>query len=155
MFRRSAHVLAVLAFGVAVLTGACAPSESSPDDVTVGGLDYAFQAPDTLPPGPTVFHFENRGEVRHEMVLVRLKEGVTMQQLMEGVQSGSEPGEFIEGGPGILLAQPGQTTAAGLLVDLVPGRTYALVCNLRDTPDAQPHAALGMRDSFVVREATG
>lgn len=154
MFRRTFLGSVSLALGIGFLAVACAPSES-PNAVTVGGLDYAFQAPDTLPAGPTVFRFENRGEVRHEMILVRLKEGVTIQQLMDGVQSGSDPSEFLEGGPGILLAQPGQTTEARLLVDLLPGRTYALVCNLRDSPDTQPHTVLGMRDSFYVREAAG
>ena len=154
MLARTPSVPVVLALLIGALGTACTASES-PNEVTVAGLDYAFQAPDTLPPGPTVFRFENRGEVRHEMILVRLKEGVTLQQLMEGVQGGSDPSEFLEGGPGILLAQPGQTTAAGLLVDLLPGRTYALVCNLRDSPDAQPHTALGMRDRFYVREEAG
>ncbi len=137
-----------LAIGAAWLAGCT--GASSPNEVTVIGLDYAFRAPDTLPPGPTTISFENRGEVDHEMILVRLKEGVTLDEVMEAARSGGEARDFTEGGPGILIADPGQTAASRLLVDLLPGRTYALVCNFRDEPDAQPHTALGMRATFEV-----
>lgn len=143
-----------LALGVTVLAVACAPTDAT-NEVTVGGLDYAFEAPDTLPPGPTAFHFENRGEVRHELILVRLQEGVTMEDVLTGLQEGADSEEFVEGGLGILVVRAGQSSANRLLVDLMPGRTYALICNLRDSPEAQPHTALGMRDSFYVREAAG
>lgn len=141
--------LALAAVGLAGLAGACSVQDS-PNEVTVVGLDYAFQAPDTLPPGRTEFAFENRGEVDHEMILVRLKEGVTLEEVMEGVRGGDDPGVYTEGGPGILIAGPGQTTASRLAVELLPGRTYALVCNFRDEPDDPPHTALGMRSTFEV-----
>lgn len=144
--------LTCLALMATVVGIACAPTDST-NEVTVGGLDYAFDAPDTLSAGPTVFTFENRGQVRHEMILVRLQEGVTLDSVMQGLQNDADPSDFIEGGPGILLANAGETTASQLYVDLMPGRTYALLCNLTDSPDARPHVALGMRDSFYVREA--
>lgn len=125
---------------------------TGPNEVTVIGLDYAFGGVGTLPPGPTAIAFENRGEVDHEMILVRLKEGVTLEQLMEAARSEGDPRELTEGGPGILIASPGQTTASRLLVDLEAGRTYALVCNFQDEPDAPPHTALGMLAAFQVSE---
>lgn len=137
--RLLAGAIALAAAGLAGCSAAPAPNE-----LTVIGLDYAFTAPDTLPPGPTVIAFENGGEVDHEMILVRLKEGVTLDQVMEAVRGGGDPREFTEGGPGILIAAPEQTTASRLLVDLQPGRTYALVCNFQDEPEAPPHTALGM-----------
>lgn len=135
--------------GLAMLLSGCAKDET-PNDVTVVGIDYAFDAPDTLPPGATAIAFENRGKVPHEMILVRLKEGITLEKLMEGVGRGGDPREFTEGGAGILIAAPGETTAGRLLVDLLPGWRYALVCNFQDEPDAPPHIALGMRSSFAV-----
>lgn len=143
-----------LALGVAGLAGlqtGCG-SKPPPNEVTVVGLDYAFQAPDTLPAGPTAVAFENRGEVDHEMILVRLKEGVTLDQVMEALRTGGEPRDFTEGGPGILIAGPGRATESRLLVDLLPGRTYALVCNFQNEPDAPPHTQLGMRTSFQVAD---
>ena len=150
-FRSNISLLAVLT--VALLSVACSSGES-PNQVTVVGNDYVFQAPDTLPPGPTLFAFENQGEVRHEVVLVRLTEGTTMEQIMEAAQGGGDPSSLTEGGVGILLADPGQSAATRLHADLVPGRTYALICNLTDGPEEVPHTQLGMRDSFYVREAS-
>ena len=54
----------------------------SPRAVTVIGLDYAFQAPDTLPAGPATLSLLNRGTVRHELILYLLNEG-------------RNPGEFL------------------------------------------------------------
>lgn len=147
---RSTALLVLAAAGLTAASSACSPER--PNQVTIVGLDYAFEAPDTLPPGPTVFAFENRGEVDHEAILVQLREGVTLDELMQAVREGADPGDFTEGGPGILIAAPGETTASRLLVDLVPGRTYALVCNFRDEPDDPPHTVLGMRGSFAVAE---
>ncbi len=140
------------AAGLVLLLPGCA-TEEPPNEVTVIGIDYAFDLPDTLPPGPTAIAFENRGDVAHEMILVRLKEGVTLEDVMQGIQAGANPDELTEGGPGILMAGPGETAASRLLVDLLPGHTYALVCNFQDEPDAPPHTALGMRSSFHVADA--
>lgn len=134
----------------AILWLASCTGSAPPNEVTVVGVDYAFAAPDSLSSGPTAIAFENRGEVRHEMILVRLKEGVTLAEVLEAAQGGGDPEDYTEGGPGILIAGPGQTAASRLLVDLLPGRTYALVCNFRDEPDAPPHTALGMTASFRV-----
>ena len=134
----------------AILPG-CAVEETT-NEVTVVGIDYAFDAPDTLPPGLTAIAFENRGRFPHEMILVRLKEAVTLEEIMQAVQGGGDPSEFTEGGPGILIAGPGKTAASRLLVDLIPGRTYALVCNFRDEPEAPSHTELGMRSSFRVSD---
>src|SRR5258706_4327107 len=51
--------------------------------VAVVGSDYAFiQFPATIAAGPTRFSFENRGNVRHEMSVVLLKAGVTVEDVM-------------------------------------------------------------------------
>lgn len=140
-------------FGLLVLFAGCA-NEQPLNEVTVVGVDYAFEVPDVLPPGPTAIAFENRGEVAHEMILVRLKEGVTLENMLQVAQSGTNPDELTEGGPSILMAAPGERAATRLLVDLVPGRTYAVACNFRDEPAAQPHVALGQRTSFRVAQTT-
>lgn len=123
-----------------------------PNELTIIGVDYAFGGPHTLPPGPTAITFENRGQVEHEMILVRLKKGVTLDQVMEGVASGDDPTDFTEGGSGILIVGPGQTTASRLLVDMMPGRTYVLVCSLQSGPEGKPHLQLGMVSTLQVSE---
>ncbi len=138
--------------GVLALVGgvACTAREDAVNDVAVTGTDYAFDAPETLPPGQTSFTFANAGQVPHEMILVRLKESVTLPQLLEAVGGGADPAQFTEGGVAILIASPGDTAGTRMLVDLLPGRTYALVCNFEDGEGKPPHMALGMVKSIAV-----
>lgn len=113
-------------------------------EVTVLGHDYAFQLPDSLPAGPTAFAFENVGEVPHEMILVGLQEGATLDEVMARQRAGGDWRALLEPGAAILIADPGERSNARVLADLEAGRTYALVCNFRDTDDAPPHTELGM-----------
>jgi hypothetical protein len=143
VFGRLVALVAVLLFGSPVIVVA-----QSPRAVTVIGLDYAFQAPDTLPAGSTTLSLINRGAVRHEVLLFLLNEGV-------------RPGEFLRatveqrlslGHPvGAVFAEPGQTAAAQLVVDLARGRSYVLLCVIRDAPDKPPHVTLGMAKALMVR----
>ena len=120
----------------------------SPRAVTVIGLDYAFQAPDTLQAGPTTLSLLNRGTVRHEVLLFLLNEG-------------RSPGEFLRSAlderismgraVGALFAEPGQPAGAELVVDLTRGRSYLFLCVIRDAPDKPPHVALGMAKALVVK----
>jgi hypothetical protein len=120
----------------------------SPRAVTVIGLDYAFQAPDTLPAGPATLSLLNRGTVRHELILYLLNEG-------------RNPGEFLRstleerlsmGRPvGVIFADPGQPARAQLVVDLAQGRSYVFLCVIRDAPDKPPHVALGMAKALIVK----
>jgi hypothetical protein len=143
---RTTRVAPMLALGAGLLVSlACSPR---PRETTVVGTDYAFQLEEVLPSGPTAFGFENQGKVPHEMVLVRLREGVTLQHVMEGMQRGAQPDEFLDGTPSILIAAPGQSSSARILMDLAPGREYALVCNFRDGEAAAPHVELGMVKGF-------
>lgn len=129
---------------------ACTAREAAVNHVAVKGTDYAFDVPETLPAGQTAFTFENAGQVPHEMILVRLKEGVTLPQVLEAASAGTDPAEFTEGGAAILIASPGDTAGTRMLVDLLPGRTYALVCNFEDGAGKPPHVALGMAKSIEV-----
>jgi hypothetical protein len=149
---RSLRCLLRLALTIAAMTACAAPEVPEPDvnELTVRGTDYAFDAPRVLPPGRTAFAFENAGRVPHEMILVRLKEGVTLQQVLAAAQEGGDPEEFTEGGAAILIAGPGETAGSRTLVELLPGRTYALVCNFQDAADQPPHVALGMTAAIEV-----
>lgn len=132
-----------------VAFGACTPSTEIPE-VIVGGLDYAFDLAATLEPGPIKIGFENRGEVPHELVLARLRPGVTLVDMIAGVTEGGDPDQFSDGFYGILIADPGEVTLGRLYVELESGRSYALVCMFEDEEGDPPHVALGMVRSFRV-----
>ena len=129
---------------------ACTAREAALPEIAVRGTDYAFDVPESLPPGRTAFTFENAGQHPHEMILVRLKEGVTLPQLLNAAGEGQDPEDFTEGGAAILIAAPGNTAGTRMLVDLLPGRTYALVCNFEDEVGQPPHVVLGMAKAIAV-----
>ena len=140
--------LALAAILATALTS-CRPAQDI-HRVTVSGTDYAFGALPAIRPGLTAFGFENRGKVKHEMILARLKEGVTLKQVLDLAQSGADPDSLADAA-GVLFAGPGQRSGGELLVQLTPGRTYAMVCTFRDAKDKPPHVALGMVTSFTAQ----
>jgi ketosteroid isomerase-like protein len=119
--------------------------------VAIVGTDYAFiQPPTTLPPGDAVFTFENRGKVRHELSLALLRPGVAVDDAVRAPIQGERRRDHKENNIGELHAAPPDTAAARLIAKLIPGRSYALICSLRDAPDAQPHILMGMVAGFSV-----
>ena len=149
------HGLRFLLFATALFPAAC--SQAPPEariiqEIQVAGLDYAFQLPDSLSPGPTSFRFSNTGKVPHEMILALLKPGVTLGQLLAHTQAGKDPQELTEGMAGILVTGPGSETIGALHLDLLPGRTYVWACFFQDTPEAKPHAELGMVASRTIAQ---
>jgi len=151
--RLSRQLTAMLS--AAAILAACGPaSPATPkiNEVNVAGLDYAFQLPDSLAPGPTFFRFSNTGKVPHEMILALLKPGVTLGQLMAEMQAGKDPQTMMEGMGGILIAGPGAESLGSIHLNLLPGRTYVWACSFQDTPDAKPHIELGMVAGRTIRE---
>jgi len=118
--------------------------------MVVVGTDYAFAHPGTLPAGPTELAFENRGHVHHELMLAKLKPGVTLEQALAPNQTGDDVRTLLEDGASVLHASPGGRSTARLLVDLEAGRAYAVVCLMRDTEQAPPQAVMGMVGSIAV-----
>jgi hypothetical protein len=126
-------------------------SASDINRVTISGSDYAFSGPPSIHPGMTAFSFENRGKVKHEMILLRLKDGATLKQVLDSVRSGAQPDSLFDQLVGILITMPGHRGDGELLAELTPSRTYAMICTFRDRDDKPPHMALGMAKSFTIQ----
>ena len=122
----------------------------APASVTIRGLDYAFQAPDTIAGGPTLFTLENLGTVRHEVAIARIKEGHTFAEVFAAKTPG-ERNALLDGLVGLIIADPGKTALGQLLASMDKGRSYVLFCNLRDAPDKPQHMTLGMARLLYVR----
>ncbi len=120
-------------------------------DLRVTGLDYAFSAPDTVPPGETVITFRNTGTVRHELKLIALRPGVDLEVVLPLARIDSGWAAHREPTSGILTAGPGETTPGRLLVTLESGRRYLLVCAFADSDTAPLHSELGMIRVLHVR----
>lgn len=86
-----------------------------------------------LPAGVTVFRAENIGEEVHELVLIRINDGVeeTLEELLEMPE---EESDALIGFAGIVFLFPGAT--GNLVADLTPGR-YVAICFLPEgaTPE--------------------
>lgn len=144
-------------FFVAILIGstACATSTSTPERVIdIVANEYAFLAPDTVAAGPAVLRLTNHGKVRHEMIFMKLRPGVSVADLMAAQQRDDTFRPSLEGGNAVLFAPEGATGDGQLAVTLEPGRDYALWCNFRDGKDTPQHSMLGMYKQIHVAGRT-
>jgi hypothetical protein len=120
-----------------------------PLQINVIADDYAFlPLPTRIGSGPTVFSFANQGKVTHEMSLGRLKAGATLDDLIQVSKAGGRLRDIMDRSVGVLIAGPGKSPDGRLLVDLLRGETYVMLCNFKDTPDAATHLTLGMFKTF-------
>jgi hypothetical protein len=134
---------------VGLWVGAAAGTQV-PKEVAVIGNDYAFTGfPATVAAGPTLFSFENRGEVRHEMSIILLKPGLTLKDAMDAGAAATGP-RIAESLIGLLVARKHESAGGKLFVELKSGQRYVVLCNLRNTPDADPHSKMGMVTGFDV-----
>jgi plastocyanin len=115
-------------------------SLSVPADTTVAVtmLDYSFEMSQTTVPSDTLiaFEIENAGEYPHEFVVVRLPEGISVEDALTDPAL-DESVVFLGGA----FAEPGGVAYMGL-TGLQPG-TYTVVCFV-DTPEGIPHVMRGM-----------
>jgi uncharacterized cupredoxin-like copper-binding protein len=107
-------------------------------------VDYAFEAPDTVQPGSAVLRLTNKGSVPHEVIVMKLRPGVTVAQLFAAQQRDESFRPSLEGGVAVLFANPGSTGDGRLVVNFEVGRDYALWCNFQDAEESPPHSAMGM-----------
>jgi hypothetical protein len=148
-----------LAIAALVIAG-CAKTESAPGPdagprvVEVTGSDYAFTVPETAEAGTTTFHFVNNGKVRHELNISRLKAGVPMDSLLATVRADRSVKDLIDGPVGVLFAEPGRRSSAGLTIDMKPGERYAVICIFADSAGAKQHFELGMYKTITVAGGT-
>jgi uncharacterized cupredoxin-like copper-binding protein len=119
--------------------------------VTMGGEkgEYTFEPNVTeIPESPVlVFHGVNAGEMVHEIVIVKLPEGTTPDDLIKGddakISQLEQQSEFI----GQRTYLPGEQGDIAL-INLPPG-VYTLLCAIT-APDGQPHFRHGMVTQITV-----
>jgi hypothetical protein len=120
------------------------------DTAVVGVVmtEYAFtpNVPSVVTMPVITFHLQNQGAEDHEMVLLRLPEGVTIEEALEDPAL-NEQIEFI----GFGFAAPGEESDAHF-VGLEPG-VYTMACFVT-TPDGEFHVDLGMFAEFEVTAAS-
>lgn len=154
MHRDSLKVLAALALA-ACTQGNAKPADtpSAPNVVTVTAADFNYQSPSTIPAGMTTIRLVNDGTELHHVQLVRLDDGHTVAELMQGMgghDGPPPPWVHFVGGPNTPVPGGGVSEAT---LDLKPG-TYAMLCFI-PSRDGVPHVAKGMVKPLTVVPATG
>lgn len=132
-----------------VVTAPATAGELPAGDASLTLKDFTFEGLDTLTAGPHTVSITNEGPQPHEAGIVRLSEGVTIDDLKKAL-SASEP----PSGP------PPFTSAAGIAaiapnakatldLDLEPGN-YVFLCFVPDPATGKAHAQLGMMAPLTV-----
>lgn len=125
------------------VTPAAGPAAAEPEaDIVVRLVDYDFEFSKPLTPGEHVIRVEAAPGQPHELVLVRLGEGVTAQQVVAtemGQTRGPRPSYTFAGG----VAPMDGGRHAYINANLEPGN-YALICFMPDAKDRKPHLMHGM-----------
>jgi hypothetical protein len=115
--------------------------------VTITMKDYGFELSKPLTPGRHTFLVTNAGPQAHELALVKLAPGKTIEEVAhwaEGGMKGPPPGEPIGGVVGLDQGGRGTFTA-----DMEAGN-YGLICFVPDAKDGKPHLAHGMMKNIKV-----
>jgi len=130
-------------------SAAHAETTAGPNVVNVVAKDYQYEMPDSLPAGPTLFHFTDDGSQIHHMTLVKLEQGKTLADFT-ALPPGPPPAWVVfMGGPNAPMPKGGQDED---VVDLSPGN-YAVICVIPGA-DGKPHMMKGMVKALTVTPST-
>jgi len=150
---------------VAVVLAGCAKAETQPADTSVtaapaaaaapnmvsfNAKEFAFEGPDTVPAGLTMFHLTGGGQELHHLAIMKLIEGKTFADFEAAMKAGPPPAWAVDYG-GVNPPALGETTIASEVLE--PGN-YAVVCFV-ESPDHKPHFAKGMMKSLTVKDVPG
>ncbi len=127
-------------------TGTAELAAAAAESVTVKATDFAFEAPEKIAAGAVTIVMENHGKELHQVQLVRLEEGKTVEDFAAAMKSHGPSPSWVKwvGGPN--AAVPGQQSNATSVLE--PGQ-YAYLC-LIPSPDGKLHVTKGMVRPFEV-----
>ncbi len=131
------------------VTASATPSQPPTADVRIEMDDFSFAVPALLAAGKQTWELVNAGDQVHHLILMRLNEGITFEDVMsflgsEGPPSDPPPFEMV-------VASELLTTSVSnyFRFDVAPGN-YLAICFLPDAETGAPHFALGMMQEFSV-----
>lgn len=129
--------------------GAASAAAAEPKaDVTVNMKDFHFTMPAEVKASKQVWKIVNDGPQPHEIAIIKLAEGKTIEDIYAwyAKPEGPQPFQFVGGMQGMSVGAP----AAFINLDLQPG-AYVATCDIPDPASGKPHSALGMVMPFTVK----
>jgi uncharacterized cupredoxin-like copper-binding protein len=128
-----------------------APSTTAAAAPAVAGTftmkDFTFVMPESLPAGKTTYRVVNEGPQVHELNIIRLAPGKTLEAARQFFLAPAGPPPF-EAVGGINAFD--KSGAGYMTLELTPGE-YAAICNVPDPVSGRPHLHLGMIKAFSVK----
>ena len=143
--KRTWFVPVVASLALLLSVGVQAGNMSSANVVNVVAKDMRYQMPDSIPAGPTIFHFTDADKMLHHLTIIKLAGKKTVKDFVT-MKPGPLPRwvTFI-GGPNAPTPGGGSDNVE---INMTPGH-YAAVC-LIPGPDGAPHMTKGMYKAFTV-----
>jgi hypothetical protein len=122
-----------------------APEPQADAEVTL--LDFSFILPSDIKAGKQIWKVINNGPQLHEINLMKLAEGKTLEDVTTWMQKPAGAPPFANvGGYGALDAK----TVGWMDLDLTPGE-YVAICHVPDPASGKLHEMLGMVRAFTVQ----
>lgn len=115
-------------------------AETAPE-VTLVATDFALDKTPSVKAGSNTFRIRNNGKQLHEINLIELPAGKTLEESIAWFRQpqGPPPNKFLGGA----AVKPGEEATTTL--ELAGGRTYAFICAIPDSlGDFAPHVTKGM-----------
>ncbi len=139
------HVAKGMVRQLIVKTAATATTPPSADiDLTLSDFVFSLDKPVTA--GSHVIRVQNIAEQPHELVLVKLEAGKTVQEFAAWMekQQGPPPGAVIGGS-----TPQSKGVISYVMANLAPG-DYGFICFVPEAKDGKPHVRHGMINQFRV-----
>jgi hypothetical protein len=130
-----------------VVRDAPAAATAAPEaDVTMTLANYSFNLSTPLTAGKHLIKVENAADQPHEVLIVKLAEGKTLEDFGKWAADfkGPPPGEAVGGAAPFTKGR-----SIYVPVDLTPGN-YVLICFVPDATDGKPHVDHGMVTQLTV-----
>lgn len=123
-----------------------AAAAPTPNMVTFSAKEFAFEGPDSIPAGLTMFHLNATGQELHHLQILKLEEGKTFADFQAALKAGGPPPTWAVPYGGVNPPAPGGTTISTQTME--PGN-YVVVCFIEGA-DKVPHLAKGMTKPLTV-----
>jgi len=134
------HVMKGMSATMIVRDAPVVAAQEPEADVTMTLADYSFGFSTPLTAGKHIIKIENAADQPHEVLIVRLAEGKTVEDFGKWATDfqGPPPGEALGG-----VAPFTKGRSIYVPLDVTPGN-YVLICFVPDAKDGRPHVEHGM-----------
>jgi len=141
-------VMIIFFMALLATAAACQSETAGVPEVTFVGSEYAYDGPESIEGGWTTVTLDNQGELAHDLILMRLLDGKTVDDAMAMLADESAPPAWIDVKGGT-TAEAG--SSASFASELEAG-TYVMF-SFGAEENAPPDAAQGMVGELTVTEA--